>query len=85
MPRAERILHRRLSNSSQSARERKAKALGRAEIGVAVWAGTETMQQFEAATLHHRTLLGVDRRRAIISTILVLAGVVCSSTALWMQ
>lgn len=66
----------------QAQRDRKAEALAYAENPVVTWRGNTDERM--AAAAHHRTLFGAERRRAIISTFLVLAGVACSSLALWL-
>lgn len=70
-----------LIREPQAERDRKAQALGFAESPNVRFSQPG---QTEASTSHHRTLLGLDRRRAIISTSLVVAGVLCSFAAVWL-
>lgn len=67
----------------QEERDRKAEALAFAENPAVMWRGSN--EDRLAAAAHHRTLLGADRGRAILSTVLLLTGVACSTVALWLS
>lgn len=70
---------------SRGERERRARMSANAQHGRSVWWGAEVQAEWDRTVSRNLALFGADRNRARWALGLVVAGVLCNLTALWLH